>query len=146
MVRRFCRHETSLLPIRVTDGQTVQPLSMELPLGHEMIHQRDKVRVVRRLEQVRHFMHHDVFEALLWLLRQLSIEANRKRARIAASPLSLHTLHEEACHVHPHECFPFDDQRRRDLLELVAIPRVYQSLLSPLVGGWANSEQHAIVR
>jgi hypothetical protein len=46
------------------DRKPVQCLAQGLPLGHEPIHQRYKVRVVRRFEQVNHLVDDNVFEAL----------------------------------------------------------------------------------
>ncbi len=37
---------------------------MVLPPGYEPVHQREEARIVRWLQQVSQFMHHDVFEAL----------------------------------------------------------------------------------
>jgi hypothetical protein len=41
---------------------------------------------------MRHFMHHNVFQALLRLLGKFCVEANRPSAVIATSPLGLHLL------------------------------------------------------
>ncbi len=43
---------------------------MELPCGHECVHQRDEAGVVGRLQQVHQFVDNKVFEALDWLLGQ----------------------------------------------------------------------------
>ena len=64
--------------------QTIQHLAMELPGGHESVHQRDEAGVVGRLQQVHQFVDNKVFEALDWLLGQLGVEANRVCCVVAA--------------------------------------------------------------
>lgn len=44
------------------------------------------------MQQMRHFMHHNVFQALFRLFGVFSIEANRPSAVIATFPLGLHLL------------------------------------------------------
>jgi hypothetical protein len=51
-------------------------------------------------EQVRHFMHDDVFEALARFLGKVGVESDAATARVATSPFGFHPLHEEACHLH----------------------------------------------
>ena len=52
---------------------------MELPLGHEAVHQTDEAGIVGGLEQVSKLVDDDVLEALGWLLGQLGIEADGAR-------------------------------------------------------------------
>ena len=89
-------------------GQAVQSLPVELPPGHEAIHQRHEPRVVGGLNQVDQFMRDDVFQALFRLLGEFRVETNRARTRVTASPLSLHLLYKHAFHAHAEDRCPFD--------------------------------------
>jgi hypothetical protein len=53
---------------------------------------------VRGLQQMRHLMNDNVFEALLRLSGEIGIQSNRTRAVIATTPFCLHSLNEEASH------------------------------------------------
>ena len=54
----------SISPTLMPDRQAIQRVPVELPLGHKAVHQGDEAVVVRRLQQVNHFVHDDVFQAL----------------------------------------------------------------------------------
>jgi len=77
----------------MANGQQIEMVPPKPPIRHELVHQCEKTGVVGWLQQVRHFMHHDVFKAFLGLLGQFRIEADGTRAVSAASPLGLHLLH-----------------------------------------------------
>ena len=106
----------------MTYWQAVEDVTTELPLGHELIHQRHEAGVVGWLQQVDHLMDHDVFEALAGFLGEVGVEADGAGVRVATAPLGFHALHEDATHLHAHQRFPFGDQRRRGCLELLPIP------------------------
>ena len=61
-------------PLLVPDRQTIQLVPVKLPFGHVQVHQGDESGAVRRLQQVHQFVHHDVFQKLRWLFRQLLIQ------------------------------------------------------------------------
>jgi hypothetical protein len=48
------------------------------PVGHEAVHQGDEAVVVGGLQQVGHFVHRDVFQALPWLPGQIGIEPDAR--------------------------------------------------------------------
>jgi Asp-tRNA(Asn)/Glu-tRNA(Gln) amidotransferase A subunit family amidase len=102
----------SVNPVLVAHRQTIEALPQQLPFRHEPIHQCDEVRVVGRFDQMQHFMHQNVFEAFVRLLRDFRVETNRSRARIAASPFRLHLLNEDAIHPQTQARLPCLDQGR----------------------------------
>lgn len=79
---------------------------MELPFGHELIHQRDEARIVGWFQQMNQFVNNEIFEALRGLLCQLRVETNCPCLVIAASPFGLHPLHEEPIGGHAHQRLP----------------------------------------
>ena len=85
---------------------------MELPLGHESVHQRHEAGVVGRLQQVNQFVNNNVFEALRWFLGQLGVEANRACLVVATSPFGLHPLHEEPLGPHIQQRLPSREHGR----------------------------------
>ena len=93
-------------PIFVTNGQTIECLAVELPFRHKAVHQRDKPAGVRRLKEMRHLMHNDVFKTFRRLLRQLCIQTNMPCRGIATPPLRPHPLHKEAIDRRPHQWLP----------------------------------------
>jgi hypothetical protein len=52
-----------ITPILVPDGQPVELLAAEFPVGKELLHVGLKSLVVAPFEQMDQFMHRDVFEA-----------------------------------------------------------------------------------
>ena len=80
---------------------------MGLPLGHELIHQGHKARVVCRFEQMSHLVNNNVFEAFPRLSGEIGIQSDRARAVIAATPFGLHSLDEEPPHRYPKQPPPF---------------------------------------
>ena len=67
------------------------------------------------------------------------------RARVAASPSGFHPLHEETLDLHAHQRLPLRDQRRRGLLELLAIPFFQDGLLFRFIGAWAGLQEDLAV-
>ncbi len=53
----------SIGPILVPHRQSVQFSTAKPPVRHELIHQAHEAGVVRRLQQVNHFMRDDVLKA-----------------------------------------------------------------------------------
>ena len=86
--------------------QLTELVSTVLPARHELIHQGYEVSVVRRLQQMRHFVDDDVFEVLSGFLRKLGVEAYRACTGIAAPPFGLHLLHIELLNRDPYYGFP----------------------------------------
>src|SRR3989442_15679373 len=120
-------------------------LAMELPLGHESVHQCDEVGVVGRLHQMDEFVENNVFEALRWLLGQLGIEANRACLVVTAPPLGLHPLHEEPLQSHAQQRLPSRQQCRHSLPQLLSIPFLYKCLSLVLICSWTHPQKHAAV-
>jgi hypothetical protein len=84
----------------VAHRQTIEALPQQLPSRHELIHQCDEMRVVRRFDHMQHFMHQNVFEAFVRLLRDFRVETNGSRSRICSFPISSSFADEDA--IHPH--------------------------------------------
>jgi len=55
---------------------------MQSPMGHVLVHDRLEAIIVTPHDQVRHFMHDDVFEKLRRLLGQLGIETDAVSVRL----------------------------------------------------------------
>jgi hypothetical protein len=76
------RHAQSLpeATLRLPDADartdTIQLSSHVPPTGEATIHQRCEPLVVVVGEQMHHFVHDDVLQALAWLLREFRVEAN----------------------------------------------------------------------
>ena len=73
----------SVGPWLVTYWQAVEDVTTELPLGHELIHQRHEAGVVGWLQQVDHLMDHDVFEALARLLGEVGVQTDTPLTRFS---------------------------------------------------------------
>ena len=84
------------------DRQLVQLILIEPPFWHKLIHQGYETGVMSWLQQVYHLMHNDVLQALRWLFGQIGIEPDALGTWTAATPLSLHSLHEEPFNLHAH--------------------------------------------
>ena len=102
----------SIHPILIPDRQPVQIGLAGSPLGQVLVHQGDEPRSVRPLQQMDHFVHDDVLEALRRFLGQ-SVFKRIVRALHCSFP----------------DPFPLRDQLRRGLLDLVAIPFVQHGAL-----------------
>ncbi len=59
--------------------QAIEYLPTMFPVGHELAHQGLKPLVVGRLQDVDHFVDHDVLQALRRLLGQIGVEADGPR-------------------------------------------------------------------
>ena len=126
--------------------QAVQPLPLILPLRHELIHQRNKTCVMRRLDKMHHLMHEYVFEAVFRLLGKFSIKPDRVCARITASPFGFHLPDKNAFHVHANQWCPARNYFGRGCLELLPIPPRNHSLFLRRVHCSAHREHHARMR
>ena len=60
-------------PCLVADGEAVQGLAVELPLGQRPIHQGNESGVMRRLSQMNQHVGQDVFDALQRLFHQFEV-------------------------------------------------------------------------
>ena len=60
----------------MANRQAVELFPVKPPLGHEVIQDRYKARIVGWLDQVSQFVDHDVLQAALRLLCQIRIEAD----------------------------------------------------------------------
>lgn len=63
----------SVIPALVPHGQPVENVAVGLPLGHELIHQSDKTRVVRRFKQVNRLVNDNVLKAFTRLSGEIGI-------------------------------------------------------------------------
>lgn len=95
-----------------------------LPLREEAVHQFDEVGVVGRFQKVGHLVDYEVFEAVPGLLREVGVQTDRPCPVVAAAPLGLHALNEDALHFHSHQPLPFGDKRRDREAQLVPVPRI----------------------
>ena len=111
---------------------------MGFPARHKLFHQRHETLIVSALEQVDHFMHHDVLQTLARFFSQLRVKANGPGWATAATPLRLHPLHVEVPDIHANDAFPLRDQSRHVLPDLLSVPTfehlslLYQKLSVPL--------------
>lgn len=98
------------------DGQVIQRVPIPSPLGQEAVHQRDEAAVVRRFQQVGHFMNDDVFETFSWFFCQIRVEPDACGAGATATPFGFHPLHKKPLHLHAHARLPFRDYQRAAIL------------------------------
>ena len=63
LIIRLCF--VSISPPLMPNRKAVQFLTVMPPFRHELVHQGHETAVVRRLQQMDHFMHDDVFQALV---------------------------------------------------------------------------------
>lgn len=93
---------------------------------------------VRWFYQVRHFVNDYVYEQILRLLHQLSIDTNVTRPVVATLPLGFHPLQEIFANRHPQFCLPFFDKKRHHLVKKGLVPwcitsaRLLRSLQGPM--------------
>ena len=97
---------TSVSPILMPYRQPVQLASVEFPFGHEAVHERQEAGVVRGLQQVGHFVYHDVLQAFRRLFGEFGIEADAPGGGAAAAPFGLHPLHEDPPHPDAYKWLP----------------------------------------
>ena len=110
------------------DGQAVDGLAVGLPLGHELVHERDEAGVVGRLQQVREFVDDDIFETLAGFLGEVGVEADAVGVRIAPTPLGFHALHEDAADHDAH--LPAKARRAGGVEEVAAAPGVRRPIVT----------------
>jgi IrrE N-terminal-like domain len=77
----------SVIPAFVPHRQSVEDVAVELPLGHELMHQLHEALVVRRFEQVNHLVDDNIFKTFDRLSGEISIQPNGARVLIAAELL-----------------------------------------------------------
>jgi hypothetical protein len=105
----------SVIPALVAHWQSVEDIAVGLPLGHELIHQGHKARIVSWFEQVNHLVDDNIFKTFQWLSGEIGIQSNGAGAIIAATPFRLHPLDENSPHPYPYQPLPFFNQRRSSL-------------------------------
>lgn len=64
----------------MTHRQPIELVPVEWPLRQVLVQQRHEVGVVRRLQEVEHFVHDDIGEAFAGLLGKFGVEARIVRA------------------------------------------------------------------
>lgn len=136
----------SVIPMFMTNREAVERFPMNLPLRHKAVHERNETGIVCRFKEVNHFVNYDVFKTLLGFLGEIGVEANTVGNRVAATPFGLHTLYKKIPHLHTDDRFPFCHQRCHGLLELNAIPILYNGLSLVCIGARANPQMHPLVR
>ena len=77
----------SISPTLMPNWQAIESVPVELPFGHKAIHQGDEAAVVSGFQQVDHFMHDDVFQALARLFRQIGVEPDACGRRDCSFPI-----------------------------------------------------------
>jgi len=87
--------------------RAVEHLSQQSPMRQASVHHSAKPIIVFAHEQVRHFMHDDVFEALAGLRCEIGVEPDAATAGIAAPPLRFQPMHEEARNPYAHLAWRF---------------------------------------
>ena len=132
----------SIHPILMSDWQMIENVALKLPVGHELVHQSHKAAVVRRLEQMHHFMHYDIFQAFRWLFSQFRIEPNASGNRVATPPSRFHPLDKNPRHLHAQQWLPFCDKRRQSQPELFSVPSGNHRLALFQLGSGADHQNH----
>src|SRR5437870_4243438 len=84
----------------------------------------DKMLAMHWLYEVSHFVDDDVFEQVLRLLHEFSVETDMAGAVVAASPLGFHPLQEISADFHFQLGLPLFDERRHDFVEKGFVPFV----------------------
>ena len=90
---------------------------MVLPSRHETIQQGHKASIVRRLQQMHHFVDNDVLKALSRFFGQVGVQANAGSCRITTTPSRFHPLNKKTLDLHSQVLFPSRDQLRRKQLK-----------------------------
>ena len=135
----------STAPILMPHRQAVEDVAVKPPLGYELIHHSDKAGVVRRLEQMDHFVHDDVLEAFLGLFCEFRIQADGAGSRVAAAPFGLHLLHKKSVHRNRKPRLPNFDQGRKGALEEVSIPACNHRPPCLVIGAGADTEKYGVM-
>ena len=115
------------------------------PVGHELIHQRLETVVMRRLQQVGHFMDQYVFQTAGRPFGQFGVEADVMVAGIATPPAGLHLPHKQTPHPHPHHRRPCCDEGRHGLTHLLSIPRIQQRAAAFMATTRTQLQQQPVV-
>lgn len=89
-----------VFPVFMSYRKAIQGVAVHAPARQEAVHQSEEAGVVRGLQEMDHFMHHDVFETLARFPGEIGIEPDVGGAMAAASPLGFHALDEVALHLH----------------------------------------------
>jgi hypothetical protein len=92
------------------------------------VHKLHKAGVVGWLDQMRHLMQNNIFEAFHRLFRQIGVQSDIPRGRGAASLFRFHSLNQHAVHLDLQNGFPFRDHRADLRPDLAPIKGVEQSL------------------
>jgi hypothetical protein len=100
--------------------RAVQHLSQQPPVRQASVHYGTKPIIVFAHEQVGHFMHHDIFEALARLLRKFGVKPDAATARVAAPPFGFHPLHEKTRHFHAHAGSPLCESTTKEAATAVS--------------------------
>ena len=80
----------SVGPGLVADREAVEHVSVDLPAGHEVVHEGDETPVVGGFEEMGHLVDGDVFQALGRLLSEIRVQADVTGRWAATSPFGLH--------------------------------------------------------
>lgn len=96
-------------------------------------------------DQVRHFMHDDVFKKFRGFFGQIGIETDAASTEVAASPSGFHPPNKEPCDLHAHQRFPLGDQWRHSPPDLLPIPSVHDGLFVPVMSSRTQSKHDLAV-
>ncbi len=97
--RQRVQFRTSIPPGRIVLGQ-----------------QRYEPLIVRRFDQMDHFMHDHIFKQVTRLLGQFRVEPNVSLTMIATTPFGFHSLQEVTIDLHADPWLPVFDQRGNGLM------------------------------
>lgn len=135
----------SVLPLFVANRQSVENITVVLPLGHKPIHELHEALVVGVFDEVRHLVDDDVFEAFPGLLCEIGVEANGAAPWGAAPPLGLHPLDKEVSDLYAHYRLPLLNERCGGGAQFFAIPRFDNFLPSRLRRARSHTKHQSVV-
>ena len=69
----------------MSNRQTIQCVSIALPLRHESVKQRGKTPIVRWLYKMQQLMNDNVLQTLSWLFSKLRVQADCACYRVATA-------------------------------------------------------------
>ena len=124
----------------MTQGGFVEFIAKEGPLGHELGHVGVEAGVVVSFEQVNHFMHDDVFEAVGRFFDEFEVEPDALLFDVAGAPFRFHVFDSPVGDFDADDGFPFLDEGWDDGFELLAIPLEQDALSLRSVASCAHKE------
>lgn len=100
----------SVLPLLVAEGESVQCILPDSPVGEESIHQGFEIVVVVLFQEMQQFVDDDVFKAVFRLLCQFQVDPDALGEDIASAPFGFHLFDRPLGDLYSDYVLPFDDQ------------------------------------